>query len=104
KVLDSAVFRITRDSELELDDEGGRAFLETVEDELRKRRRSQVVRVEVEAGLQGALLETLTGSLEVRPEDVYLLPPPLDLRSLSWLLDLPALEDLRDKPLRPLPL
>ena len=103
KILDSTVFRITRDSELELDDEGGRDFLETVEDELRKRRRSRVVRLEVEAGVQAPLIETLTQSLEMGREDVYLLPSPLDLRPLAFLLDLPALEDLRDKPLRPLP-
>lgn len=103
KVLGSAVFRITRDSEMELDDEGGRDYLETVEDELRNRRRSRVVRLEVEAGLPPELLDVLVQSLEVAREDVYALPSPLDLRPLVSLIDLPSLEDLRDQPLRPLP-
>ena len=47
-ILEAAIFRLLRDSELELDDEGGRTYLEAVEAELRKRRRSDVVRLEVE--------------------------------------------------------
>jgi polyphosphate kinase len=104
RVLASAAFRITRDSEIELDDEGARDYLETVEDELRNRRRSRAVRLEVEAGLPSDLLDILVASLEVAREDVYAVPSPLDLRALVSLLDLPSLEDLRDKPLRPLPI
>ena len=40
-VLESAVFRIARDAEMELDDEGGGDYLEAIEEELRKRRRSR---------------------------------------------------------------
>jgi len=104
KVIGSAAFRITRDSEIDLDDEGGRDYLSTVEDEVRNRRRSRPVRLEVEAGLPQALLDILVQSLEVAPADVYALPSPLDLRPLIGLVDLPSLEDLRDGPLRPLPL
>jgi len=102
-LLGSTVFRVTRDSEIELDDEGGRDYLATVEDELRNRRRSRVVRLEVEAGLAPELLDILVQSLEIAREDVYAVPSPLDLRPLLALVDLPSLEDLRDKPLRPLP-
>jgi polyphosphate kinase len=104
RVLGSAAFRITRDSEIELDDEGGIDFLENVEDELRNRRRSRAVRLEVEAGLPAELLDVLVQSIEIAREDVYAVPSPLDLRPLVSLLDLPSLEDLRDKPLRPLPI
>jgi polyphosphate kinase len=101
-VRESAVFRIARDAELELDDEGGYDFLRAVEEELRNRRRSEIVRLEVEAGAGDALLADLRPRLGVSPEDLYRIPGPLDIRPFFALVDLPALEDLRDPPLRPL--
>jgi polyphosphate kinase len=101
-VVESAAFRVARDSELDLDDEGGRDFLVAVEEELRNRRKSRVVRLEIEAGAGEALLATLAKRLEVAPEDVYRTSGPLDVRAFFPLVDLPALEDLRDPPLKPL--
>jgi polyphosphate kinase len=101
-ILESSSFRVTRDAEMELDDEGGRDYLEAIEDELRKRRRSQVVRLEADARAGEALVERLRQSLGVSEDDVYRVAGPLDPRSLGSLVDLPALEDLRDAPLRPL--
>jgi len=104
RLLEAAVFRISRDSELELDDEGGEDdWLEAVEEELRKRRRSRVVRLEVDAGVGDALLELLTSRHGLQAADVYRIPGPLDVRALAPLLDLTALEDLRVPPLRPVP-
>src|SRR3546814_5494026 len=57
--LEQAAFRISRDAEMELDDEGGRAFVEALEDELRKRRRGQVVRLEVDDRISEQLLGLL---------------------------------------------
>ena len=51
-ILNVAVFRVSRDSELDLDDEGGRDFLQLIEEELRNRRRSSVVRLEIEAQVE----------------------------------------------------
>ncbi len=48
-IRDVAAIRLSRDAELELDDEGGRTQLELVEREIRRRRRSDVVRLEIEA-------------------------------------------------------
>jgi polyphosphate kinase len=102
-VLDAAVFRIARDSEVELDDEGGRDYLEEVEEEVRKRQRSRVVRLEVEASVGSELLGALTDRIEVAEGDVYRIDGRVDPRGLAALLELPALEDLRDPPLKPLP-
>ena len=102
-VLEAAAFRVSRDSEVELDDEGGRDYLEAIEEELRKRRRSQVVRLEAEAVATEALLARLQERLAIAPEDVYRVDGPLDPRALFSLVELPALEDLRDTPLKPLP-
>jgi polyphosphate kinase len=103
QVREAAVFRVTRDAELALDDEGGRDFLETVEEELRQRRRSRVVRLEIEASATESLLGLLEERLGVEGDDVYRVPGPLDIRALYPLVETPILEDLRDPPLKPLP-
>lgn len=100
-VLESAAFRIARNAEMELDDEGGRDYIEVLEEELRTRRRTEVVRLEVEAGAGEALVGTLASRLEVPAEDVYRVTGPLDLRALMPLVDLPVLEPHRDRPLKP---
>jgi polyphosphate kinase len=104
QVLEAAAFRIARDAEMDLDDEGGRDFLQAVEEELRKRRKGQPVRLELEAKASDELVRLLAESLEVEAADVYRLPGLLDPRALSALVELPALEDLRDPPLKPLAL
>jgi polyphosphate kinase len=101
-VLESAAFRVSRDAELALDDEGGRDYLAVVEEELRNRRTSRVVRLEVEASAGEKLLQVLVQSLDVWPEDVYRVRGPLDIRVFFALVELPALEDLRDPLLKPL--
>jgi polyphosphate kinase len=102
-VLESAAFRVARDAELELDDEGGRPYLEALEEELKKRRSGQVIRLEVEAGIGDALLALLTARLEVETAGCYRVRFPLDMRGLWPLTELPALEHLREPALRPLP-
>ena len=101
EVLESAAFRIARDAEMELDDEGGRDYLEAIEDELRKRRRSRVVRLEVEAGVGDTLLEhpgPAPGDRRARTSTASAAPSTC-ARSCP-LVDLPALEHLRDPPLQ----
>jgi polyphosphate kinase len=101
QIVEAAVFRVTRDSELELDDEGGGDFLEAVEEELRNRRRSRVVRLEVEATASEVLVALLAQRLAVSADNVYRIPGPIDPRALFSLVELPALEDMRDPPLKP---
>jgi polyphosphate kinase len=102
-VLESAAFRVARDAELELDDEGGRPYLEALEEELKKRRTGQVVRLEVQAGIGDPLLQKLMTSLEVEAASVYRVRGPLDMRGLWPLIELPALEHLREAIPKPLP-
>ncbi len=92
-----------RDAELDFDDEGGFDLLAAIEEELKNRRRSSVVRLEVEAGVSEPLLALLVSRLEVGSEDVYRIRGPLDLRPFASLVELPAFEDLRDAPLKPQP-
>jgi polyphosphate kinase len=101
RVIESAVFRVSRDAALDLDDEGGGDYLEAIEDELRNRRRNQVVRLQVEAGVSEELLKLLGRRLQVTSRDVYRTRAPLDLRAFLQLVELPPLEDLREPAWKP---
>jgi polyphosphate kinase len=100
-IREATVIRLVRDAELELDDEGGRTHLEIVEREVRRRRQSDVIRLEVEAAASETLLALLREQLEVTQEDVYAVPGFLDLRVLTGLSDLPGYAELRDPPIQP---
>jgi polyphosphate kinase len=100
-VLESAVIRLSRDAELDLDDEGGRTHLELVEQEVRRRRSGDVIRLEVETSASEELVGLLRQRLELDADDVYPVPGPIDLRVLAALNEIPGFEDLRDPPLVP---
>jgi len=100
-VLEAAVIRLARDAELELDDEGGRTHLELVEREVRRRRHSNIARLEVEASASEELVFLIRQLLDVAADDVYAVSGPLDLRVLMGLVELPGFESLRDPPLHP---
>ena len=55
-ILESAIIRLSRDAELDLDDEGGRTHLELVEREVRRRRRGDVIRLEIEDSASEGLI------------------------------------------------
>ncbi len=101
QILESKVIRLSRDADLELDDEGGRTRLEAVEREVRRRRRSDVIRLEIEASASDELVSSLRERLELDATDVYRVTGPLDLRVLSSLTDLPGFDELRDPPMQP---
>jgi len=100
-ILEASVIRLARDAELELDDEGGRTHLEVVEREVRRRRRSGVIRLELESTASPELQGVLRERLDLTPSDVYLIPGPLDLRGLLPIVDLPGLDRLRYGALQP---
>jgi len=100
-IVEVAAIRLARDAELELDDEGGRTQLEQVERELRRRRRSDVSRLEISATASEELVAVLRRHLDITSDDVYVIPGPLDLRVLMGLTDVPGLEGHRDPPHKP---
>jgi len=103
QVIESAVIRLSRDAELELDDEGGGSYVEALEEELRQRRRNDVVRLEVEEGISTELLAEVAEQVDVNAQDIYRVAGPVDLRALMTLVDLPGFEHLRETPQKPVP-
>ncbi|QJW97976.1 polyphosphate kinase 1 [Frigoriglobus tundricola] len=95
-------FRVTRDSEYELDDEVD-DLLEEIEAHVRARRRGQPVRLEIETGAPGDVQLFLTDGLKLNAADVCPTPGPLDLTGLFQILAVPGFADLRDPPYSPAP-
>jgi polyphosphate kinase len=97
EIVERGVFRVTRDADFEISDEAD-DLLTAVEDELRRRRFGEVVRVEVDAGMPPALRDALTDALEVEPRQVYEVNELLDLTDFWQLVRLPGFDELRDPP------
>jgi polyphosphate kinase len=98
EIADYDVFRVTRDADLEVSDDAA-DLLQAVEDELRRRRFGEVVRVEVGAHCSEQLRDELAGLLGVEEEEVYPVDGLLDMGSLWQIVKLPGHAELRDEPL-----
>jgi polyphosphate kinase len=98
EILECNVFRVTRDADLEVSDDAA-DLLQAVEDELRRRRFGEVVRVEVGADCSTELRDELAAQLEVRAEEIHPVHGLLDMRGLDQIVRLPAPPELRYPPL-----
>ena len=99
EVLDSSLFRVTRDADFSISDESD-DLLGAVEAQLRRRRFGHVVRLEVEEDAPDGLVEDLIEALEVGERDTFRIQPPLDFTSL-WSLATIDRPELRDPPWEP---
>jgi polyphosphate kinase len=93
---DASVFRVTRNSEYEIDDDEVEDLLKTIEEEVRRRRRGFAVRLEIETGAPDEVSQFLMSALDIEPADVYPCDDPLDLTGLFQVHGLPGFPSLRD--------
>ena len=82
EVLQHHTFRVTRNEDLEVDEDEGENLLVALEKELLRRRFGPPVRLEVANDINPQVLELLIRELDINEEDVYHLPSPLDLTGL----------------------
>ena len=82
EVLQHHTFRVTRNEDLEVDEDEGENLLVALEKELLRRRFGPPVRLEVANDINPQVLELLIRELDIQEEDVYRLPSPLDLTGL----------------------
>ena len=87
-IQDHYTFRVTRNQDIELDEEDSDDLLDTLEQELSRRRFGPPVRLEVEEGVDEKLLTKLCEELDINPSSVFSLPAPLDLTDLLRITDL----------------
>jgi polyphosphate kinase len=102
KITAMTVVRITRDAEVEIEDDSI-GFRELVQEQVRQRRYEPVVRLEFGPGADPDIKEMLRKRFELSPGDVYEMPEEVDYNHLFELmgLQLPALHDAPWSPLQP---
>jgi polyphosphate kinase len=94
-------FRITRNSDLYIDEEEAENLLKKIEEELRNLRRGATVRLEIEHGVDDDLFDLLCGHLNLSREFAFRLPTPLNLLRLISLYEIIDRPDLKFPPFTP---
>jgi polyphosphate kinase len=97
QVTAHAFFRVTRDTDYDVSDEAD-DLLQAVEEELRRRRFGEVVRLEVERTMSPRLLDQLTTALKIDERQVYEEDGLLDVSDLWDVHGIPGYGELRDPP------
>jgi len=98
---DVHAFRVTRNSDLYIDEEEAENLLRTIEQELRRSSRGDAVRLEVEADCPKDVLELLLRFFDLTEADAYKLDGPLSMTHLMPLVTNDAFAKLRDRPFQP---
>lgn len=101
RVRSAWAFRITRNSDLYIDEEEVENLLKKIEEELRNLRRGATVRLEIEAGVEDSIFTALCEYLKLAPQYAFRLQPPLNLLRLMNLHDLIDRPDLKFPPFVP---
>lgn len=100
-IINSSVYRVMRDADIPLDEDDSEDLLEEIQKNLKERERSQVIRLEVEEGIDDALLKTLTDELKVKKDDIYLIKGPVDLTFLNKIYSQKGFDKYKYKPFTP---
>ncbi|GGV16616.1 polyphosphate kinase [Actinomadura cremea] len=100
EVVEHHAFRVTRNQDLEIDEDISEGLLQALERELLRRRFGPVVRLEVEESISTGVLELLTTELAIEEGQIYRVVGPLDLGGLGAIADLDR-PDLKYSPFVP---
>ncbi|HEX4154072.1 MAG TPA: polyphosphate kinase 1 [Acidobacteriaceae bacterium] len=95
RVLGLAAFRVTRNSNLYLEEEESRSVLESVREELHNRRKGDVVRLEIAADAAEEIVERLSTNFELDPWQIFPTEAPVNLSRLMDLYTALNLPDLK---------
>ena len=99
-VKESYLFRVTRNADIEIQEDEAEDLIRSIEESIRLRRFGSVVRVGVEKTMPQRIKDILVENLEVTPDDVYDVTPPLGISHLMQLLKIPRPE-LKDPSYHP---
>jgi polyphosphate kinase len=100
-VRDSYLFRVTRDADLDLQEDEADDLLRAIESELQRRRFGEPVRLEIERGMPEYMRDFLCNALELTEVDTYEVDGLMALADLWQIVNLPGYDQLRDKPFMP---
>ena len=95
-IICSFPFRIMRNADLGIEEEGAEDLLQEIEKQLKKRKWGQVIRLEVEDGIDKKLLKLIQNELSIEKEDIYSINGPLDLTFLMKMYGMQGFDYLKE--------
>lgn len=95
-IVCSYPFRIMRNADLAIDEDDTEDLMQEIEKQLKKRQWGQVIRLEVESGIDERLLKLIRDELEIEQEDIYAINGPLDLTFLMKMYGLEGFDHLKE--------
>lgn len=101
EILETFSFRVTRDAEVVIQELEADDLLETIERGVRARRFGEVVRLTIDPMMPDNLRKILVENLELEPDDIYILEPPLGMSDLFGLYGAIERPDLKFQPFAP---
>lgn len=101
EILEAFSFRVTRDAEVVIQELEADDLLETIERGVRARRFGEVVRLTIDPMMPDNLRKILVENLELEPEDIYVLEPPLGMSDLFGMYSAVDRPDLKFQPFAP---
>ncbi len=96
-------FRIMRNADLSIEEDDAADLLKEIEKQLKKRQWGEVIRLEIENGMDKKLLAIIQKELMIEDKDIYDIQGPLDLTFLMKMYGLEGFEHLKNEPYTPQP-
>ena len=103
EIVESHPFRVTRNADVQRNEETAEDLLEAIQEELRERRFATVVRLEINKGMPRWMLELLMDELEIEESEVYECDGLLAIKDLMSLAGVAPLPSLKYRPWTPVP-
>src|SRR6202789_330098 len=101
EVLSAAGFRVTRNSNLYMEEEESRSIMDSVDAQLHRRRKGEAVRLEIEASANQEIIDRLVLNFRLEPWQIFRVDGPPNLTRVSYLYDQVARPDLKFRPFVP---
>lgn len=95
EVISAFPYRIMRNADLDIDEDEAADLLMEIEKQLKRRQWGEVIRLEVEDGIDKRLLKILKHELQVKDDNVYKINGPLDLTFLMKVYGLDGFNELK---------
>lgn len=103
KVICAYPYRIMRNADLTIEEDEAADLLKEIQKQLKKRQWGEVIRLEIEDGVDKRLLKRLKKEFNIPDEDIYKIPGPLDLTFLMKVYGIEGFDHLKNKPYVPQP-
>ena len=100
EIVESYIFRVTRDADIEIQEDEADDLLRSIEQGIRARRFGPVMRLEIESGMPPHIRSLLMHNMQVVPDELYESDTVLGMSSFMALMDLDRV-DLKDRPFVP---